>query len=214
VAYALQAKTFAPDYRLAPEDPFPAQLEDACAAYDWLCEQGSPSRIVLAGDSSGGNLVLSLLLRLRDSGRPLPRLAVCLSPGTDLTQYQQIADTDETCDWIDCRLFNQWSAWYTNGNAVDEPLVSPVHASLRGLPPVYIQAGGAELLYPRIQAFAARAHEQGANVVLEIWRHMPHVFQSFAGLQGEADDALARLGCIADVHMAPGGSARAVARTR
>jgi monoterpene epsilon-lactone hydrolase len=199
ITRAAKSKTFALDYRLSPEHRFPAQLEDALNAYRWMLEDGTdPDRLIVAGDSAGGNLTLALLLAARESKLPLPALAVALSPPTDF-------ETDLTgkgdCDWIEKPMLEQWRDWYCDSAERRNPLVSPLWADLRGLPPIYLQAGRAEILYPSIQAFADRAQKQGADVVLETWEDMNHDFQMFGFDSPQSADALRRIGQVIDVRV-------------
>ena len=193
IAQAAKARTFALDYRLAPEHRFPAQLEDAVAAYRWLLENGAdPRRLVTAGDSAGANLTLALLLSARDEGIRLPALAVILSPPTGSVGVP--ARVDHGCDWITKQMLEQWVGWFCDASERQNPLVAPVHADLRGLPPIYVQAGDSEILYGTIQAFVHRARSQGTDIVFEPWNHMTHVFQIFAPYVPESCEALRRIG--------------------
>ncbi|HLG79362.1 MAG TPA: alpha/beta hydrolase, partial [Ktedonobacteraceae bacterium] len=132
VAIAAQARTFALDYRLTPEYPFPAQLEDAQAAYQWLLSIGiAPRRMVVVGDSAGGNLALALLLALREVQQPLPALAICLCPWVDMDSSYQSLSSNEPYDWIERRMVLQWVRWFCQGADPQNPLVSPIHADLR-----------------------------------------------------------------------------------
>ncbi len=199
ITLAAKSRTFALDYRLSPEHRFPAQLEDALNAYRWLLEEGAdPDRLIFAGDSAGGNLTLALLLAARESKLPLPALAVTLSPPTDF-------ETDLTgkgdFDWIEKRMLEQWADWFCDSAERRNPLVSPLWADLRGLPPIYIQAGRAEILYASIQAFADRAQEQGADVVLETWEDMTHDFQMFGLDSPPSAEALRRIGQVIDARV-------------
>lgn len=195
VALAAQARTFALDYRLTPEHPFPAQLEDAQVAYHWLLSRGiAPQHIVVAGDSAGGNLALALLLALRDGKQPLPRLAVCLCPWTDMDSSYTSLKENEPYDWVERRMVVQWAGWFCRGTDPQNPLVSPVHADLRGLPPIYIQAGEAEILIDMIRTFARKAKEQGACVSLEVWKQMNHDFQAYGTTMQQSKEALQRIG--------------------
>jgi epsilon-lactone hydrolase len=202
VTLAAKAKTFALDYRLSPEYRFPAQLDDAFRAYRWLLENGTDSEnLVLAGDSAGGNLALGLLLRARDSGLPLPALAVVLSPPTDLeTEYASMT-VNQDFDWISESAILQWAEWFCDSTQLRDPLISPVGADLRGLPPIYIQAGSAEILYDSIRAFADRARSQGADVVLETWKDMNHDFQMFGPDAPQSAEALRRIGEVIDLQV-------------
>ncbi len=198
-ARAARARTFALDYRLAPEHPFPAQLEDAQAAYHWLLSSGiAPEHILIAGDSAGGNLTLTLLLALRDAQQPLPRMAICLCPWTDMDSSSRSMKENEPFDWIEQRMVVQWAEWFCQGTEPTNPLVSPVHADLRGLPPIYIQAGDAELLIDMIRAFVGKAKAQEASVTLEVWEHMNHVFQAYGSIIQQSREALQRIGEVVE----------------
>jgi epsilon-lactone hydrolase len=200
ITLAAKSRTFALDYRLSPEHRFPAQLEDALNAYRWLLENGTnPENLVLAGDSAGGNLTLALLLAARDAKLPLPALAVALSPATDLEGKHASMVGNHRSDWIDKEMLKQWSDWFCDAAQRRNPLVSPVWADLRGLPPIYIQAGRAEILYDSIQGFADCARNQGADVVLETWENMNHDFQIFGPDVPQSAEALRRLGEVIDV---------------
>lgn len=192
MALTADARTFALDYRLAPEHPFPAQLTDALGAYRWLLGQGvDPRRLVVAGDSAGGNLTLALLQTVRGAGLPQPALAYCICPWTDLENSG--ASLTGNDDWIQARMAAAWAKYVCAGGANPrDPLVSPLHANLRNLAPIYIQAGGAEILLDMIRDFYVRAQAQGAEVTLDIWDHMPHDFQGYGDLVPEAHQALQR----------------------
>ncbi len=196
ITRAAKSRTFALDYRLSPEHRFPAQLEDALNAYRWLLEDGTdPDRLILAGDSAGGNLTLALLLSARESKLPLPALAVVLSPPTD---FEANVTGKGGFDWIEERMLQQWADWFCDSAERRNPLVSPLWADLRGLPPIYIQAGRAEILYASIQAFADRARKQGADVVFDTWEDMPHDFQMFGLDSPPSVEALRRIGQVID----------------
>jgi acetyl esterase/lipase len=195
VTLAAEARTFALDYRLAPEHAFPAQLDDALAAYRWLLKTGvKPERLVIMGDSAGGNLTLALLLALREAGDTLPALAICIAPWTDLSNSGDSMTTNAAHDWIEKRMASQWAEWFCKRDEVGNPLVSPINADLRGLSPIYIQAGSAEILHDMICAFAERAEKQGAQVKLDVWPNMTHDFQAFGDITPESKEALQRIG--------------------
>ena len=183
------------DYRLAPENPFPAALEDARAAYAWLLEQGhDPAHIVLAGDSAGGGLCMSLLLSLRADGLPLPAAAALISPWADLAGTGESVRTRVGID----PLFSPpdlpiAAAHYLNGHNPLDPLISPVYADLRGLPPVLIQAGTDELLHPQALALYGALQAAGVAVRCEITPRRWHVFQLHANALPSADAAIDRV---------------------
>jgi monoterpene epsilon-lactone hydrolase len=203
IALSVNAKTFALDYRLSPEFPFPAQLIDATECYRWLLSNGvDPSHIVILGDSAGGNLTLALLLSLRDSKLPLPALAICLSPATSFEATALVISEELSesagLDWIEYRMALRWADWYCSPEQRRNPLVSPLNADLRGLCPIYIQAGGAEILLPSIQAFVDHAKDQQADVTLEIWPDMNHDFQMFGHEVPQSAEALKRIGAVVE----------------
>jgi acetyl esterase/lipase len=204
IAFSARAKLFAVDYRLSPEHKFPSQIEDAISAYRWLLSEGvDPRRLVVAGDSAGGNLTLALLLSLRDSKLPLPTLAICLSPATDFETNGAGAPGSSEYDWITQEMAMTWADWFCTPEQRSNPLVSPVNADLRGLPPMYIQAGGAEILLPSIQLFVQRAKAQGADVVLETWPAMNHDFQAFGEDVPQSAEAIRRIGEVVASRILP-----------
>jgi len=208
ITLAAQSRMFALDYRLSPEYRFPAQLEDALGAYRWLLDNGTdPNELVIGGDSAGGNLALALLLSARDLKLPLPKLVFALSPPTDFAVEIESEGSNsslvrnEAFDWIDRRMLVKWADWYCQPCQRRDPYVSQAYADLRGIPPIYIQAGRAEILYDSIAAFAARAKSQGADVVLDSWADMNHDFQMFGYQAPQSAEALRRLGEVVNRHV-------------
>jgi len=196
VAIACQARALLIDYRLAPEHPFPAGLDDTVAAYEWLLAQGvAPAQLVVAGDSAGGTLTLALLIHLRDRQRPLPAAAVCLSPAPDLSSSSGFMSS--TCK-EDCMLDQRKERTavdiYLRGADACAPLASPYYADLRGLPPLLIQVGSKEMLCPDCQHFAEKAKAAGVDVTLEVWPDMQHEWQFAASIMPEGRQAIARVG--------------------
>jgi acetyl esterase/lipase len=184
------------DYRLAPENPFPAALEDARAAYAWLLEQGhDPARIVLAGDSAGGGLCMSLLLSLRADGLPLPAAAALISPWADLAGTGESVRTRVGIDPLfsppDLPLA---AAHYLNGHNPLDPLISPVYADLRGLPPVLIQVGDREILLSDSTRLYHSLRRSGGEAELSIFPGLWHVFQSAGERMPESKLALQEMG--------------------
>ncbi|WP_240008834.1 alpha/beta hydrolase [Aquipseudomonas campi] len=182
------------DYRLAPEQPFPAARDDALAAYRALLAQGQPAeRIVIAGDSAGGNLCLVTALHLRELGLPLPAALVCFSPLTDVSgaTLHQPAAGDPLLDeaWLEQGI----GAYCPAGMDRRDPAVSPLYADLQGLPPLLVQVGEDEILLRQSQLLAEHALAAGVDCELELYRRQWHVFQINCGLLPSADQALQRV---------------------
>jgi monoterpene epsilon-lactone hydrolase len=193
---AARARALSLEYRLAPEHPFPAAVDDAVAAYRWLLGEGTdPATIAVAGDSAGGGLALGTLVALRDAGEPMPAAAVLLSPWTDLALTGESLRTRAAVDiMLKPGSMHQTVAVYLAGEDPRHPYASPLYADLRGLPPLLIQVGDAEVILDDSTRVAARAREAGVDVTLEVWDEMPHVFHAFAGLLPESDQAIERIG--------------------
>ena len=211
-AVAAEAQVAAIDYRLAPEHPFPAALEDAVAAWHGLLDEGAdPSRSVVMGDSAGGGLALALLLRLRDMRAPLPAGAVALSPWTDLAmtgnslQRNGAADPMENPDDIPYLA----ACYLGDGGDPRNPYASPLYGDPTGLPPALIQVGGDEILLDDSVRMAEGMRAAGCEVELEIWPRMPHVWHAFAPVMPEARQAIARVGAFVRQHTAATRSAAA-----
>jgi acetyl esterase/lipase len=192
------------DYRLAPEHPFPAAIEDTLSAYRALLDSGEdPSTIAFAGDSAGGGLTVTTCLAARDAGLPLPAAIVAFSPGLDATRTGKSMDTKEGIDPIFTRKsVEHTGAMYLAGQDPHQPMLSPaVLADLTGFPPMLIQVGTNEILLDDSTRLAARARAAGVDVILDITADVPHVFQSFAGVLDEADEALDRAALFLTQHV-------------
>ena len=191
---ALDAKVFALDYRLTPEHCYPAQLHDAVAAYRWLLARGiKPEELIVAGDSAGANLTLALLLVARDQQLAQPTLAIALSPPTDMEHGYPSLVHNQQFDWLETRMLGPWSDWYCERSRRSDPLVTPMRADMRGLGPIYVQAGTAEIFYDSIHAFVARAQSQQVDIVFDPWEEMNHDFQMFGDDVPQSREALRRL---------------------
>ena len=183
-------------YRLAPEHPFPAAVEDAAAGYRWLLQQGiSPGRIIIAGDSAGGGLAIAALLSLRDQGDPLPAAGVCISPWVDLTcsseTYRTKAQTDPI---VTAEGIREMAALYLGGLDPKTALASPIFGDLTGLPPLLIQVGSEEVLLEDAIGLDKRARACGVDSRLEVWEEMIHVWHAFSPVLKEGREAIARIG--------------------
>jgi monoterpene epsilon-lactone hydrolase len=184
------------DYRLAPEHPFPAALEDTITAYRWLLDQGiPPSRIVILGLSAGGGLALSALVSLRDAGVALPAAAVLLSPWIDLAATGPSVTTRAEADpWLTDAMNHYHAELYAGGKDVRHPLISPLYADLHGLPPLLIQVGGDEIMLDDSTRVAERARAVGVEVTLDIWEGMWHLWHAFASRLPEGKGAIEQVG--------------------
>lgn len=190
---ATQRTALAIDYRLAPENPFPAAVEDALICYRWLLAEGvEPARILLAGDSAGGGLAIATLIALRDEGLPPPAGGFCISPWVDLTLSGESIRSKAAVDPIlDAASLSRYAAAYAGKAPLNAPLISPLFAELSGLPPLLIQAGTEEILLADATRLAARAGAAGVAATLETWDGLFHVFQAVPFLP-ETRQALAQ----------------------
>jgi epsilon-lactone hydrolase len=184
------------NYRLAPEHPFPAAVEDATAGYRWLLDSGiESSRIAIAGDSAGGGLALATTIATRDAGLPMPGAVVCLSPWIDLALSGASMDTKAGDDPIVSReMLRGWANLYLGNHDARTPLASPLYADLHALPPLLIQVGSSEVLLDDATRLAERASTAGVNTTLEVWPEMIHVWHTFAAILPEGRQAIARIG--------------------
>jgi phosphinothricin tripeptide acetyl hydrolase len=202
IAGAAAARALLLDYRLAPEHPYPAALEDATAAYRWLLAQGiAPGSVVIAGDSAGGGLTVATLLALREARVPLPAAGVCISPWVDLTcgggSYVTKADADPI---VKRAGVEQMARSYLGSTAPREPLASPLFADLRGLPPLLIHVGSEEVLLDDSVQLAERARAAGVDTTLEVYERMIHVWHWFLPMLDEAQTAVEAIGRFARRH--------------
>jgi epsilon-lactone hydrolase len=203
IAEASCCRVLSVNYRLAPEHRFPAALEDALAAYSWMRGQGfAPENIALAGDSAGGNLVLTLLLSLRARGAPLPAAGCLMSPWTDLAATGESYQTRAAADPIHQRsmILALAKGYLGEGADAHNPLASPLYADLSGLPPLLIQAGDRETVRDDAVMLAEKAKATGVDVELQVWDGMIHVFQMFAEIP-QAREAIASIATFLRQHL-------------
>ena len=193
---AAGARVLSLNYRLAPEHPFPAPVDDAVAAYRWLLAQGiSPGNIAVAGDSAGGGLAIATLLALRDAGEPLPAAGVGISPWVDMEGTGESMTTRAAVDPVVQKEGLLGMAQLYLGDADPKnPLAAPLHADLAGLPPLLLQVGDAETLLDDSTRLAEKARAAGVDVTLKVWDEMPHVWHLFAPILPEGRQAIDEIG--------------------
>jgi epsilon-lactone hydrolase len=196
LAKAAGCRALIPDYRLAPEHPFPAQLDDARSLYDWLLTQGyQPSKIAFAGDSAGGNLATGAALALKRDNRPLPGAVVAFSPWYDMEANGATFESNAATDMaISRELVHNTAPMFLGGHSPTDPLANPLYSDPTGLPPIFLTCGSHETLQDNVERFAAQAQRTGVDAVLQIEEGMPHVYQLMAGRVPEADASIAEAG--------------------
>lgn len=193
---AASARVLVIDYRLAPEHPFPAAVDDATTAYRWLLASGEDaSKLAIAGDSAGGGLTAATLVALRDAGDALPAAGICISPWVDM---EGIGESMTARAGLDPMVQKDgllgMAKLYLNGADPRSPLAAPLYADLQGLPPLLIQVGTSETLYDDSTRLADRAKAAGVDVTLESWDEMIHVWPLFSPMLPEGQKAIDRMG--------------------
>ena len=196
IARSMKGKVLNLDYRLAPEHPFPAAVEDTVNAWAELLEMGiDPKKASFGGDSAGGGLVIAALVSARDKGLPMPSCACCISPWTDLVGSGRTMDTKALEDpMVNRAALKFFSDFYADKEDKTNPLISPLFADLAGLPPLLIQVGTAETLLDDSRRLATRARYAGVDVSYAEWEGMPHIWHIFAPLLEKSRKAIIELG--------------------
>jgi acetyl esterase/lipase len=204
ISAACGARVLVIDYRLAPEHPFPAAVDDAAKAWRWLLQQGlNPRRLAIAGDSAGGGLTIATLVNLRDLKLALPACAVAISPWVDLEGTGNSITARAAQDPMVQKDGLLWMAgMYLNGKDARTPLAAPLHADLRGLPPILVQVGSAETLLDDATRIAEKLHTAGVEVRLAVWPNMLHVFPFFAPILSEGREGCLEIGAFIRSKMA------------
>ncbi len=206
LSVASHCRILAPDYRLAPENPYPAALDDILSVYQWLLRQGyKPENIVIAGDSAGGGLTYSSVLKIRDLGLPLPVATVGMSPWTDLAITGESVISNLKRDvLIPGESLSEGAQYYLNGEDPYIPYVSPLYGDPIGLPPTLIQVSKDEVLLDDSRRLAAKYVAAGVPCELELWDGLPHVWQTLAMIIPEGRTAITRVGEFIRQHVKAG----------
>jgi len=196
---AANAAVCAVQYRLAPEHPYPAALDDALTAYRWLLHHPyARSRILFSGVSAGGNLALSLLLKLKLESIAMPAGALCFSPWLDLAMRGTSLQSNQEKDLLKPERLVWYAEKYAGGNDRADPNISPLYGDLEGLPPLFIQTGTWDILHSEALDLAKKAEKQGVETTLDVWPNMVHAWQLYAPQFPEAQEAIERAGQFVD----------------
>lgn len=193
LAYRIGAPVFAPDYRLTPEHPHPAQAEDALAAWDYVTTKVPAQRVVVIGDSAGGHMALSLLTALRDHGLAQPALCIGLCPWTDIGDRGASLHENDPYDLVQGWMALQFGRWLDPEGRFGREALSPISHDYSGLAPLYLQTGGREILRDMTVDFAQAQANRGADVMLDLWADMPHDFHLYDSTQASSRAALERI---------------------
>jgi epsilon-lactone hydrolase len=195
ISYVTRTRVIAPSYPMAPVAPFPAAIDTAIDCYRAVLKSGvPPDRLIVGGDSAGGGLTLAMLLKLREAGDPMPRAMVLLSPWVDLEATGASVQGNAPYDYLTPELLAAGSRWYAGAESLRNPLISPIHADLRGLPPALVLTGGLELFRSENDAFVLKLREAGVPVVHELTEHVVHVNALLSVVSREARAAIRRVG--------------------
>jgi epsilon-lactone hydrolase len=204
LAVAISGRVLALNYRMAPEHPFPAAVDDSVAAYRWLLKQGvRPESIAVAGDSAGGGLAIATLVALRDAGEPLPACAAPISPWADMEATGASMETRAAVDpMVQKGVLLEMAKSYLAGADAQHPLASPLYAELSGLPPLLIQVGDCETLLDDTKRLETRLKEAGVDATVEVWDDMIHVWHLFAPMLDQGQQAIDKIGQFVKKHTA------------
>lgn len=196
LAKAAGTRAIVPDFRLAPENPFPAQLDDLLTVHRWLRSEGyAPEKTVVAGDSAGGNLSFSTVLKLRDLGEALPAAIVAFSPWLDMEVIGETMKTNAESDaLVSPEVSGMMAGMYLGETPPTEPLANALHADLTGLPPLFASAGDAETLQDNAEKIVEKAKAAGVDATIELQPGQQHVYPFMAGRSKEADETIANAG--------------------
>lgn len=198
LAHHFATPVFVPDYRLTPEHPHPAQADDAFAAWRYVTEKVPADRVVVSGDSAGGHMALMLLQSLKAEGLPQPALCIGLSPWTDIGDRGKSLRSNDRYDLVQGWMAIRFGEWLDPKGRFGRECLSPISHDYSGLCPIYIQAGGREVLRDMIIDFVDRQEANGAEIALEIWHDMPHNFQAYDSLKVSSAEALEKLATIVE----------------
>jgi acetyl esterase/lipase len=210
LAHRTRRPLFAPDYRLTPEHPHPAQADDALAAWDYVTTITPANRIIVIGDSAGGHMALMLLQTLKKLGRDQPALCIGLCPWTDIGDRGQSLHENDTFDMVQGWMALQFGEWLDPKGSFGREMLSPISYDYAGLAPLYLQAGGREILRDMILDFAETQTQNGADILLDIWDDMPHDFQVYDSLKSSSTQALSRIKLAIDAHVGDGRELRPI----
>ena len=199
-----RSRLFAADYRLTPEHPHPAQAEDALAAWEYVTRDTPPDRVVVMGDSAGGHLALMLLQTLKHRSLPQPALCVGLCPWTDIGARGASLQSNNQYDLVQGWMALRFGEWLDPVGNYGREALSPIFHDYSGLAPLYLQAGGREILHDMIVEFAKVQRANGAKILLDEWPDMPHNFQAYDSMKSSSTEALKRLGAAVDAFAGKG----------
>ena len=204
LALASKCQLLSVEYRLAPENPHPAAVEDAINSYKWLLSEGyDPKKIAISGDSAGGGLAIAAQLKIRDEGLPLPVASAPISPWIDMGLSGDTMSSRQSRDpLIRLDLIREFKSQFLGpNNNSNDPYASPLQADLSGLPPMLIHVGDDEMLLSDSERLAEKASAAGVSVTLEVWPEMIHVWHTFVGLFPEAQDGINRIAEFFSIHL-------------